>query len=123
MVIKKDNLKKELSLIILEDYHHHHEQRQIIEDLVGKGSVKPILVLNTDKHTKVWIVTPNALIEIVSGKREGEDISYIRILPELWNRKTGKTLALMSFDDRREAHIEVKGERVKDQWKSWFKEE
>ena len=121
--MSKKNLKNEPSLVVIEDHHHYNKKRQIIENLEGKGSEKVILVLNTDKHNRVWIVTPDAIIELRSGKgRKHSHSTDIRIMPELWDEKARKTLTLSSFDDMREVNVEVEGERIKNKWKSWLED-
>jgi len=121
---KNKNLKDKPSLVVLEDHHHYYKKKQTIENLEGRGSEKLILVLNTDKHRRVRIVTPNAIIEINSGKgRKHSHSSDIRILPELWDEKTRETLRLSSFDDMREVNVEVEGERIKDKWTSYLEHE
>jgi len=118
------NLKGEPSLVVIEDHHHYNKKRQTIENLEGKGSDKVILVLNTDKHNRVWIVTPDVIIELRSGKgRKHKHSTDVRIMPELWDEKTRTTLRLSSFDDMRELNMEVEGERIKDKWISWFEDE
>jgi len=116
-----EKLKDKPSLVIVEDHHYYHKKGLVINNLPIKDVDKQILVLNTDKHKRIWIVTPDVIIELRSGKgRKHKHSTNIRIMPKLWNEKTRETLYLSSFDDMREANIEVKGERIKGEWVSWL---
>lgn len=118
-----NNLKDKPSLIILQDHHHYNKRSTTIANFPTKGVDKQILVLNTDKHNHVRIVTPDAIIELRTMKKDKEASTSIRVMSRLRNDKTRETLRLSSFDDMGETNIEVEGERREEWWEMWLKEE
>ena len=127
MKLEKVNIdyKDYPSVSVVEDHHHHSELKTdlTIENIGGE---KPILLLNTDKHKTVRIVTPDGEIWLYAYKlKDGTRRLDVRVIPSLVKNADRedfrRTLLLSSFDDQREAQLRCEGQRYED-WSTWLDE-
>ena len=116
-------LKEKPSVVFITDHHHYNKRGLVVDKLPIREVEKQIIVVNTDKHNRVLIVTPDVILDIRSGKRGKKHVTHVSVVPELWDDKTRQTLRLSNFDDMRDLGVYVEGDRIKDRWESWTREE
>ena len=121
-------MTKNPSIVVVDDKHHYSEIDHVIDELKTRGVEKHIIVVDTDKHNRIKIVTPDFSIDIRTAKtkkEEEEKSSTIYLRSHLYDENRRHNLKLSHFDDsgRDETVIEVTGKRMEGEFKSWQKVE